>query len=90
MRRLPLQLTRAAWKQHPRYCANPVADDGQTAAARAQQSTRSPSEQQQACATQVIAVPPPQRDDPAAAAEHKLKGDAAYRAGLFEVNSSLL
>jgi hypothetical protein len=30
-------------------------------------------------------VPPPQRDDPAAAAEHKLKGDAAYRAGLYEV-----
>jgi hypothetical protein len=34
---------------------------------------------------QVIVVPPPQRDDPAAAAQDKVKGDAAYRAGLYEV-----
>jgi hypothetical protein len=35
----------------------------------------------------VIAVPPPQRDDPAAAAADKLRGDAAYRAKLYEVHT---
>lgn len=34
---------------------------------------------------QAISVPPPQRDDPSAAAEDKMKGNSAFRAGLFEV-----
>ena len=32
--------------------------------------------------------PPPQRNDPAAAAADKLRGDAAYRAKLYEVHTS--
>jgi len=32
-----------------------------------------------------VVVPQPRQEDAAAAAEHKMQGDVAFRAGLFEV-----
>lgn len=34
---------------------------------------------------QEVVVPQPRQEDAAAAAEHKMQGDVAFRAGLFEV-----
>ncbi len=33
---------------------------------------------------QEVAVPPAKQEDAAAAAEHKMQGDVAFRAGLYE------